>query len=88
MSLKKRDWLFIALVAVVFGIFYAISGEEKTIRVPHDEIHGKFFEMVNAEGKKETEKFCKECHNPENLALPEGHPPPFRCLFCHKFEEL
>jgi hypothetical protein len=87
MALKKRDWLFVALVAVVFGIFFAISGEEKTTRVPHDEIHAKFFEMVNLEGKKETEKFCKECHNPQNLSLPEGHPPPFRCLFCHKFEE-
>lgn len=86
MAFKKRDLLFIALVVLVFGIFFAISGEEKTTRVPQDEIHMKFREMADTEGKKATEKFCKDCHNEENLPLSEGHPPPFRCLFCHKFE--
>jgi hypothetical protein len=87
MAFKKRDWLFIALVVVVIGIFYVISGEEKTTRVPQDEIHMRFREMAATEGKKATEKFCKECHNPQDMPLSEGHPPPFRCLFCHKFEE-
>jgi hypothetical protein len=28
---------------------------------------------------------CGPCHNPEGEApLPEGHPPKYRCLFCHK----
>jgi mono/diheme cytochrome c family protein len=36
-------------------------------------------------GKKEAEKFCIECHAPEGVfPLPEGHPPKYRCLFCHK----
>ena len=36
-------------------------------------------------GKKEAEKFCGECHNPDGAApLPDGHPPKYRCLFCHK----
>lgn len=87
MAVKKRDWLFIALVIGVFAIFIAISGEEKTTRVPFDDIHAEFHETVKVEGKKATEKFCKECHNEEKLALPGDHPPPFRCLFCHKFQE-
>jgi hypothetical protein len=87
MAFKKRDWLFVALIVVIIGIFIAISGEEKTSKVPYDDIHGKFYDIVKVEGKKATEKFCKECHNPDNIALPAGHPPPFRCLFCHKFEQ-
>jgi len=27
MALKKRDWLFIAILVAVLGIFIAISGE-------------------------------------------------------------
>jgi len=87
MAIKKRDWLFVALVVVVLGIFIAISGKEKTTRVPYDDIHAKFYDMLEAKGKKETEKYCKECHNQDNIALSENHPPPFRCLFCHKLKE-
>ena len=33
----------------------------------------------------DTEKHCGACHAPEGQApLPEGHPPKYRCLFCHK----
>lgn len=85
MSIKKRDWLFVALIIIVVGFFIAISGEEKTTKVPRDEIHLKFQSMIEQDGKKATEKFCKECHNPDQIALSAAHPPPFRCLFCHKF---
>ena len=87
MAFKKRDGLFIAVIVIVLGIFIAISGEETTVRVPDDDIHHKYFQIVEVEGKKATEEFCKECHQPDNLPLSEDHPPPFRCLFCHKFEE-
>lgn len=87
MSLKKRDLIFVALVLVVFGVFYAISGETKTKRLPMDETHSRFYPMVKEQGKKETEKFCKECHLSERVPLPKDHPPPFRCLFCHKLIE-
>jgi hypothetical protein len=28
---------------------------------------------------------CLQCHNQEGeMPLPDTHPDPFRCLFCHK----
>ncbi|PLX75967.1 MAG: cytochrome C [Desulfuromonas sp.] len=87
MKITKRDWIFVALIVIVLGIFIAISGEEKTVRVPTDPTHAAFPDMVERLGKKETEGFCRECHDTEEMPLSAEHPPPFRCLFCHKFEE-
>lgn len=87
MAFNKRDWIFVVIVLAVFGTFIAISGDEKTTRVPTDELHAPFPEMVQSMGKKETEVFCKECHATEEMPLSEEHPPPFRCLFCHKFSK-
>jgi hypothetical protein len=86
MAIKQRDWFFIALVVVVVGIFFLISGETKTSRVPYDENHSRFFQIVREDGKKAAEKYCTECHN-EAMPLPPDHPPAFRCLFCHKLAE-
>ena len=72
--------LFIGICAGLF-LFLWNAPEETTKHLPNDEIHAKFMEL----GKKEAEKFCEECHNPEGDApLPENHPPKYRCLFCHK----
>jgi hypothetical protein len=87
MAIKKRDWFFIALVVVVVGIFVLISGETKTSRVPYDDNHSRFFQIVREDGKKAAEKYCTECHNTEAKPLPADHPPAFRCLFCHKLAE-
>lgn len=87
MSLKKRDWLFIALIVVVFGTFYAISGKIQTARIPYDDDHRRFFEIVRQDGKKAAEKHCDECHSEDGIPFSEDHPPKFRCLFCHKLEE-
>ncbi|PLY01282.1 MAG: cytochrome C [Desulfuromonas sp.] len=87
MAIDKRDWIFIVVIIAVFGTFFAISGEEKTVHVPDNEIHAPFPDMVASMGKKETEVFCRECHDTEEMPLSEEHPPPFRCLFCHKFNE-
>lgn len=87
MALKKRDWIFIAVVAAVLGIFLAISGKEKTSRVPFDDTHRQFHQVARAEGKKAAEKFCGSCHGPEGKPFPPDHPPAFRCLFCHKLAE-
>ncbi len=81
---KKNAWLYnIAFVVIVGGIviFLWNAPPETTARVPKDEIHQRFFPMK----KKEAEKHCEKCHNPEgDVPLPEGHPPKYRCLFCHK----
>lgn len=81
--MKKKDLIFVALVVVVLAVFFAISGKEKTSLVPYDETHQKFFEIAKNDGKKAAEKFCGECHT----EFPDEHPPPFRCLFCHKTKQ-
>jgi hypothetical protein len=73
--------LFITFCGGLF-LFLWYAPKETTARLPHDEIHARFHKMA---GKKEAEKFCGECHNPAGVApLPAGHPPKYRCLFCHK----
>lgn len=49
--------------------------------LPRDEEHAPFFNQP----KKQAEKRCASCHGPEmEQALPADHPPPHRCLFCHR----
>ena len=42
MKIGKNDWIFIAIIVVVLAVFYAISGTEKTKKVPLDEKHKPF----------------------------------------------
>lgn len=85
--MTKRDWIFAAILLTVLGIFIAISGKEKTTRVPFDDTHRRFYDVVRQEGKKAAEVHCKGCHKADGIPLPKDHPPAFRCLFCHKLEE-
>jgi hypothetical protein len=81
--MKKRDiMLLIGAVAIV--LFLLAAPDETTKRVPTDDLHQNSYTLVKTEGKKAAEKFCEDCHNDEQVAFPEGHPPKFRCLFCHK----
>jgi hypothetical protein len=35
--------------------------------------------------RKQAETFCLDCHGQDKVApLSATHPPPYRCLFCHK----
>ena len=69
----------LSCAAILFFLFNA--PEETTAKLPKDPDHSRFQEMK----KKEAEKFCMECHAPQGVSpLPEGHPPKYRCLFCHK----
>lgn len=79
---KKTLFINIAFLITSIGIllFLFNAPDETTAKLPHDEDHNRFMDMK----KKAAEKFCVECHNPEDMALPEGHPPKYRCLFCHK----
>lgn len=68
-------------VSIGIVLFLLNAPEETTHKIPMDEDHKRFHTM----DRKEAEKFCEECHNPEGiLPLPEGHPPKYRCIFCHK----
>lgn len=86
MTPKKRDWLLVLLALGIVAVLWA-APEESTRKTPFDATHEKFYSMVKQEGKKTAEKFCEECHNQQQLPLPEGHPPKARCLLCHKLEE-
>ena len=73
--------LFLAGAAAL--LFFLIRApKETTAHLPKDEIHLKFHGIEN---KKEAERFCGECHRDGGSSpLPASHPPPYRCLFCHK----
>ncbi len=86
MKIKKRDIALIAL-GIVLVLFLLAAPPESTSRVPYDDIHQEFYDIVAAEGKKAAEKNCETCHNPDGVPFPADHPPKFRCLFCHKMEE-
>ncbi|SNB47882.1 cytochrome C [Geobacter sp. DSM 9736] len=95
MKIAKKDWLFIALVAGVLIVFFAISGEEKTKKVPYDENHKPSYEIFKQTGSKmEADKGCPQCHNEQGgIPFPANHPVkpkegPSRCLFCHKLQKI
>lgn len=72
--------LFLLICAAIL-LFLWNAPPETTVKMPHDGIHSKFYPM----SKSEAEKSCDKCHNPKGPApLPKGHPPKYRCLFCHK----
>ena len=94
MKIGRNDWIFIALIVVVLAIFYAISGKERTKKVPLDDNHKSFYEIVKQTGSKmEADKGCPSCHNEQGgVPFPAKHPVkpkdgPMRCLFCHKLIE-
>lgn len=85
LSNRRIKPLYLNIAFIVTGaailLFLFNAPEETTAKLPNDADHSRFQSMK----KKEAEKFCTECHSPEGgLPLPEGHPPKYRCLFCHK----
>ncbi len=82
---KSAKWLlnvvFVGFCLLLL-LFLYLAPEETTTPLPHDDIHGPFHLI---ESKKEADKHCVECHHETGSSpLPDDHPPPFRCLFCHK----
>jgi hypothetical protein len=82
-SLKKRDFLLIGIAIAILAFLWQ-APPESTSRVPYDDVHRQYHDLVKAEGKKSAEKFCETCHNPNSVPFPDGHPAKYRCLFCHK----
>lgn len=85
-NIKTNRKLFINTAFVLFCLslllFLYLAPEETTAPLPGDGVHEKFHLI---ESKKEADKLCVECHYEEgSVPLPEIHPPPYRCLFCHK----
>ncbi len=89
MRISGKDWLFIGLMGAVLLVFFLISGEEKTRKVPFDAPHRPFYETLKKTGsKREAEKGCETCHNDKGVPFPKGHPAKNRCLFCHKMKQI
>ena len=86
MALKKRDILLIVIAIVILAFLWQ-APPESTSRVPYDDDHQRFHDIVKSDGKKAAEKFCEDCHNETDLPFPEGHPSKYRCLFCHKLSQ-
>lgn len=81
---RRRPWphlLFAAGCCVVLIVLLR-APEETTTPLPDDQVHAPFHLIAS---KKEADRSCVACHAPgKESPLPEDHPPPFRCLFCHK----
>ena len=81
---RKRLWLLnLAFFAVCCGIlcFLLLAPPVRTPKMPQDKDHIPFRAMP----RKAAEKQCAACHGPDTAKpLPETHPPPYRCLFCHR----
>ncbi|HEU0265616.1 MAG TPA: cytochrome C [Geobacterales bacterium] len=85
LNITKKDWIFLGGAIAIIVAFILISGQEKTKRVPYDDLHRPFYTLFEqTKDKKETEKECGSCHNETVRPLPPNHPPKYRCLFCHK----
>jgi len=85
--MKKRDIIVIAIGLAVLLVLW-MAPPETTHRMPRNSDHQRFYDIIDQQGmkqgRKEAEKFCQDCHNPEQVPFPAEHPAKFRCLFCHK----
>ena len=81
----RKRLLFNAAFILVGGgllLFLYMAPEETTRPLPADDIHSEFHQIKS---KKEADKRCIQCHSQDgDMPLPDDHPDPYRCLFCHK----
>jgi len=85
MAISKRDWLFIAVIAVVLAALFAGAPKDKVKNVPRDDKHRSFYELMRKGGDRaEVEKGCSTCHSSTSTPLPTAHPHKEQCLICHK----
>jgi len=88
MKVSKRDWIFLAVIIAILGTLLVSTGKEKAKKVPYDDKHRHFYEVMEKVGDRlEAEKGCADCHGSQNLPLPKNHPPKEQCLLCHKLSQ-
>ena len=86
MKVTKRDWLFVAVIAVVLGILLLTTGKEKPRQVPADDRHRPLRErLAKGADREAVERGCAACNNPRVNPLPGNHPPKEQCLLCHNW---
>ena len=84
MKLRRADILFIIMILLVVLCLWLLTTEQTTLRIPLDNDHRESLQAYRTEGKKAAEQLCNTCHADGLLPLSEGHPPKYRCMFCHK----
>ena len=96
MKISRNDWIFIALIVAVVAVFVAISGKEKTKKVPYNDNHRSFYDMAardGLKGQKAADLGCPKCHNEQGgIPFPAKHPVkpsggPMSCHLCHKYDK-
>lgn len=86
MKLTGRDWLIVAIVAVLVGFLSLGAGKGKGKDVPQDERHKALYDaMKSGRTWAATELICATCHGQSSIPLPKNHPPKEQCLICHLF---
>ena len=84
--MKKRD-LYVIALAIVILVILSLAPKETTSFVPRDTTHQAMYTLAHDSGSRAAEKQCQNCHNPKGVPFPKGHPPKFRCLFCHRLQK-
>ncbi len=84
MKLRRADIAFFILIPVVVLCLWLLTTEQTTVRIPLDDDHQESLQVYTTDGKKAAERVCRSCHGAEALPLSDGHPPEYRCVFCHK----
>jgi len=87
MKLRRADLAFILFIPAVLLVLWLLTTEQTTLRIPLDDDHTESLQTYRAEGKKAAEKTCRSCHAEDQMPLSETHPPEYRCMFCHKFDQ-
>lgn len=93
MNISRKDWFFVGVVIAVIAVFVAISGKEKTKKVPFNDIHRPFYnEIIAGKGAREVDAQCATCHDGIKLPFPDKHPVkpsggPMSCHLCHKYDK-
>jgi mono/diheme cytochrome c family protein len=77
----KQVLMFVVFVAVILGLFFALSTEKPPF-LPTDEAH---LAALAAAGPEKSPAPCGVCHAPgQSAPLGATHPPKEQCLRCHK----
>jgi hypothetical protein len=84
MKFAARDWIFIAVIAIVLGVLLFSTLRKMPAKTPADAVHRPFLQaLARGTSREDVERKCPGCHNPQAFPLPAKHPPKEQCLICH-----
>ncbi len=89
MKLAKRDWIFMAMIAVVL-VALVIGNRSKHAfkKVPNDGKHSRYYQLMQQGSERiRVEKECTVCHG-STTPLSKAHPPKEQCLICHQLFQI